>query len=228
MQYITKHYSEAEPLSLVEKNILEEIQKHGMRPKQCIWGTSVCSDEVNNSLDGMSRHFAAPGPFRFGGISGIPFAGKTGFRAFASHIPDDGGAVIVYGPHIGISKNGTTGELMREGQADSSACCGSLIAGLENVKAGNILMISHDDYQQGQVNKLLIENYKDIKKADNQIVKITDIAYHQIKRELTDMVSACIENLGNSPLLLIGGIVINTDVEQEDYFEIRDISIFNS
>lgn len=199
-----------------------------MRPEQCIWGTSVCSDEVNNSLDRMSRHFAAHGPFRFGGISGIPFTGKTGFRAFASHIPDDGGAVIIFGPHIGISKNGNPGEILREGQAEHTACCGSLIAGLQNVIDGNILMISHDDYQQGQVNKLLIENFEDIKKSDDQIKKVTGIAYNQIKRELNDIISACIENLGNSPLLLIGGIVINTDVDQEDYFEIRDISVFNS
>ncbi|WP_421775009.1 hypothetical protein [Gracilimonas sp.] len=228
MKYITKHYSEAEPLSLIEENILKELEKRGMSPKQCIWGTSVCSDEVNNSLDSMSRHFAAPGPFRFGGISGIPFSGKTGFRAFASHIPDQGGAVIIYGPHIGISKEGTTGEIVREGQSEHSACCGSLIAGLQNVKQGNVLMISHDDYQQGQVNKLLIENYKEIKESDSQIKKITEIAFNQIKRELTDIVSSCLENLADSPILLVGGIVINTDAEQEDYFEIRDISVFNS
>ncbi len=228
MQYITNHYSKAEPLSIVIKNILNEIEKHGMSPEKCVWGTSVCSDEVNNSLDSLSRHFAAPGPFRFGGISGIPFSGKTGFRAFSSHIPDDGGAIIVYGPHIGISKEGIAGEILREGQSAHSTCCGSLIAGLQNVKDGNVLMISHDDYQQGQVNKLLIENYEEIKESDSQIKKVTEIAFNQIKRELTDIVSACLENLRDSPVLLIGGIVINTDVEQEDYFEIRDISVFNS
>lgn len=228
MQNIIKHYPKAQSLTSLEKSILEELEKKDINPETCIWGTSICSDEVNNTFNAISKNFAGPGPFRFGGISGIPFTGKTGFRAFASHIPENGGAVIVYGPHIGISKDGKTGELHREGQPGNSTCCGSLIAGLENVKAGNVLMIANDDYQQGQVNKLLIENFDAIKEADDQIKEVTNIAYNQIKRELTDIISACLENLGNSPVLLIGGIVINTDFDEEDYFEIRDISAFNS
>ncbi|MEQ8523137.1 hypothetical protein [Gracilimonas sp.] len=228
MQYITQHYPKAKSLTSLEETILNETKKHDMNPEQCIWGTSICSDEVNNTFNMISKHFAGPGPFRFGGISGIPFTGKTGFGAFASHIPENGGAVIVYGPHIGVSSEGKTGELHREGQSGNTTCCGSLIAGLENVKSGNVLNISHDDYQQGQVNKLLIENYEDIKKADDQIKEVTNIAYNQIKRELTDIISGSKQNLGDSPVLLIGGIVINTDYDQEDYFEIRDISVFNS
>jgi hypothetical protein len=199
-----------------------------MNPDQCIWGTSICSDEVNNSFNFISNNFAGPGPFRFGGISGIPFTGRTGFGAFASHIPEKGGAVILYGPHIGISENGSTGELSREGQSANSTCCGSLIAGLQNVKAGRVLNISHNDYQQGQVNKLLIENYEEIKESEDPIKATTDIAYRQIKRELTDIIATCTDNLGDSPLLVIGGIVINTDWDKEDYFEIRDISTFKN
>lgn len=227
MQHISKHYPKAESLSSLEKLVLQQLSDENLNSSNCNWGTSICSDEVNNSLNNLSANFAGPGPFRFGGISGIPFAGKTGFKAFASHIPDQGGAVIIYGPHIGISENGDLGILYREGQENHSTCCGSLVAGLENVKAGNVLMISHDDYQQGQVNKMLIENYEDIKESDQPIKKTTDIAYNQIKREITDIISACLENLGPSPVLAIGGIVINTDHEEEDYFEVRDVSWFN-
>ncbi|MEX0845342.1 MAG: hypothetical protein WD022_08665 [Balneolaceae bacterium] len=226
MKHITQHYPKAQSLPSLEKTILEELQNRNMKPANCIWGTSICSDEVNNSFNLLSKHFAAPGPFCFGGISGIPFTGKTGFNAFASHIPKNGGAMIIYGPHIGISREGEAGVILREGQPDNSSCCGSLIAGLKNVQTGNILMISHDDYQQGQVNKLLIENYKEIKNSDRQIITTTEIAYRQIKRELTDIIAACKENLRGSPLLTIGGIVINTDWNQDDYFEIRDISLF--
>jgi len=228
MDHIAQHYPKAQSLSTLEKTIHEELGKNNMNPEQCIWGTSICSDEVNNSFNAISKVFAGPGPFRFGGISGIPFTGKTGFGAFASHIPENGGAFILYGPHIGISADGKTGELNREGQSQNSTCCGSLIAGLQNVKEGNVLMISHNDYQQGQVNKLLIENYGEIKEAEDPIKTITDIAYNQIKRELTDITSASAEILGESPLLLIGGIVINTDWDKEDYFAVRDISLFNA
>lgn len=227
MQYVKEHYPKAETLSSLEEVILQKLSDEGVESSDCIWGTSICSDEVNNTVNILSKHFAAPGPFRFGGLSGIPFTGKTGFRAFASHIPEGGSAVIVFGPHIGISKDGKAGELEREGQSEHSTCCGSLIAGLENVRAGKVLMVDRDDYQQGQVNKLLIENYEEIKKADHPIKKTTEVAYNQIKRELTDIISACKENLGTTSVLTIGGIVINTDHDEEDHFEIRDIAWFN-
>ncbi|MEX0722605.1 MAG: hypothetical protein WD357_00335 [Gracilimonas sp.] len=227
MKNVTAVYPKAESLSSLEETLLKELKSNNLNPNDCIWGTSICSDEINNSFLSLGEHFKAPGPFFFGGISGIPFTGKTGFAAFSSHIPDNGGAVIIYGPHIGIDKNGNTGKVLREGQESPSSSCGSLIAGLNNVKAGNVLNISHDDYQQGQVNKVLIENYQEIKKADDQVIATTETAFDQIKRELTDIIAGGIEHLGKSPLLLIGGIIINTDWDQEDQFEVRDISWFN-
>lgn len=227
MEYITKLYPKADSLSALEQQILNELKNHDVSPSDCIWGTSICSDEINNTFLELGKHFKAPGPFFFGGISGIPFTGKTGFGAFASHIPDDGAAVILYGPHIGITKDGTPGKVLREGQSEPSSSCGSLIAGLNSVKEGNVLNISHNDYQQGQVNKVLIENYEEIKKADNQVIATTETGFNQIKRELTDLIGLSLEHLGTKPLLLVGGIIINTDWDQEDMFEIRDITWFN-
>lgn len=228
MEYITKFYPEANSLSTLENQILDELSKKNISPSDCIWGTSICSDEINNTFLELGKHFKAPGPFFFGGISGIPFTGKTGFGAFSSHIPDDGAAVILYGPHIGITKDGTAGKVLREGQSKPSTSCGSLIAGLNNVKKGNVLNISHNDYQQGQVNKVLIENYEEIKKSDNEVVTTTEIGFNQIKRELTDIIGDNLEVLGKKPLLLIGGIIINTDWDLEDLFETREIMWFNN
>lgn len=227
MKHITELYPKADSLSTLEQQILNELKKSNISPSDCIWGTSICSDEINNTFLELGGNFRAPGPFFFGGISGMPFTGKTGFGAFASHIPDDGAAIILYGPHIGITKDGTAGKVLREGQSKPSSSCGSLIAGLNNVKKGNVLNISHNDYQQGQVNKVLIENYEKIKAADNEVVATTEIGFNQIKRELTDIIGENVEVLGTKPLLLIGGIIINTDWDQEDFFEVRDVSWFN-
>lgn len=227
MKQITQLYPKADSLSVLEQLMLDELKKSDVSPSDCIWGTSICSDEINNTFLQLGKHFKAPGPFFFGGISGIPFTGKTGFGAFASHIPNDGAAVILYGPHIGISKDGTAGKVLREGQAEASSSCGSLIAGLNSVKKGNVLNISHNDYQQGQVNKVLIENYEQIKSAENEVMATTEIGYDQIKRELTDIIGENLEFLGDKPLLLIGGIIINTDWDQDDMFEVRDVSWFN-
>jgi hypothetical protein len=227
MKKIKELYPKADSISKLEQQILDELKTAKVSPSDCIWGTSICSDEINNTFLEIGKHFKAPGPFFFGGISGIPFTGKTGFGAFASHIPDDGAAVILYGPHVGISSDGTVGKVLREGQSKPSSSCGSLIAGLNNVKQGNVLNISHNDYQQGQVNKVLIENYEDIKAADDEVVATTEIGYNQIKRELTDIIGENVALLGDKPLLLIGGIIINTDWDQSDLFETRDIKWFN-
>ncbi|SMO81287.1 hypothetical protein [Gracilimonas mengyeensis] len=226
MEYINNIYSDAKSLSQTEKTILDELKKHDMSPANCIWGTSICSDEVNNSFLSLGTHFKAPGPFFFGGISGLPFTGKTGFAAFASHIPDDGGALILFGPHIGISADGTVGKVKREGQADITGCCGSLAAGLQTVESGSVPVEDHSDYQQTQVSKMLIEKHAELKEADDPIIEATEIAYTQIKRELNDIITNMKETLGDKKLLLAGGILINTDWQQEDYFELRDVIEF--
>lgn len=227
MEKIKNLYPKADTITALEQQILDELKTNGVAASDSIWGTSICSDEINNTFLELGRNFKAPGPFFFGGISGIPFTGKTGFGAFASHIPDEGGAVILFGPHVGITADGTVGKVLREGQSKPSSSCGSLMAGLNNVKKGKVLNISHNDYQQGQVNKVLIENYEEIKSSDDDVIATTEIGYRQIKRELTDIISENAAFLGDKPLLLMGGIIINTDWNQEDLFETRDTLWFN-
>ena len=53
-----------------------------------LFGNSICSDEINNTPQGLSalmaEYFGAV--FPMGGIGGMPFAGKTGFKAFSAAI----------------------------------------------------------------------------------------------------------------------------------------------
>ena len=46
----------------------------------------------------------------------------------AAHIPDDGFCLIIYGPHVGIARDGTIGKVEREGITLLDNCCGSAIA----------------------------------------------------------------------------------------------------
>lgn len=46
------------------------------------------------------------GMMPIGGLGGIPFAGKTGFKAYASHVPDDGNLLILFAPHVGMDTSG--------------------------------------------------------------------------------------------------------------------------
>ena len=76
-----------------------------MTSKNTLFAHSICPDEIN--LDGgeiiseLKNYFGSP--FALGGLGGIPFSGKTGFGAFASHVPDDGNIFILFAPHCGVS-----------------------------------------------------------------------------------------------------------------------------
>lgn len=220
---VTKHYPEAIEIRKLEQTITSELSLNGFILSRTIWGTSICSDEVNNTFNIFSRLFAGPGPFRFGGISGLPFTGKTGVMAFSSHIPEEGGAFILYGPHIGVSKNGVIGEIHRQRQNNNSTCCGSLIAGLSAIEnPATIGEESSSDYQQSRVIKMLHSEKSSILSADNKIKETTERAYHHIHQELKDLVYDCKDALEGRKLYLMGGILINTDWDKEDYFEIRN------
>lgn len=95
-----------------------------LEPKQVMLADSICSDDVN-SIQYPARTAEFLGPFKMGGLDGFPFTGLTGMGAFASHVPDDGAVFIYYGPHIGITKDGTIGEIHRIGQSKNSGCCGA-------------------------------------------------------------------------------------------------------
>ena len=95
-----------------------------LEPRQVMLADSVCSDDVN-SIQYPARTQEFLGPFKMGGLDGFPFTGLTGMGAFASHVPDNGAVFIYYGPHIGITKDGTIGEIHRFGQSKNSGCCGA-------------------------------------------------------------------------------------------------------
>ncbi|GMH71937.1 hypothetical protein TL16_g05788 [Triparma laevis f. inornata] len=50
-----------------------------------------------------------------------------------SHIPENGNAVIVYGPHVGFCNDGIVGKVERKGIKDPNGCCGSAIAAMNSI-----------------------------------------------------------------------------------------------
>lgn len=225
-KYIKNDYPNALEIRSLEQKITSELNLNGFILSRTIWGTSICSDEINNSFNILSRQFVGPGPFRFGGISGLPFTGKTGVTAFASHIPMNGNAFILYGPHIGVSKKGDIGKILRQRQDSNSTCCGSLIAGLNAISSSEGFETDPvHDHQQHVVVNMLSPKKEEILAATNTIKQTTEVAYNHIK----DEISRLIKNATNIPtgtkVYLMGGILINTDFDKEDWFDIRDTEL---
>lgn len=226
MDSVSKYFPNAISVKDLEQRVVSDLFERGFSPAKTIWGTSICADEVNNSINFLSGKFAAPGAFRFGGISGYPFTGKTGVLAFASHIPDNGGAFILYGPHIGISSSGVVGEILREQQKVNSTCCGSIIAAINSVKSSNIPEVnSPSDLQQDSVINMLNVEKEGIFSSENAILSATEVIYQNSKSEINRVVKSLPEAFKNNNVYLMGGILINTDWNKLDYFDIRDTEL---
>ena len=120
---------------------------------------SICSDDLN-TIEYPRRAYEMLGPFKLGGLDGFPFAGLTGMSAFAHHVPQDGAVFVFHGPHIGVSKEGDTGTIVRPGQTRHSPCCGAIRAAINKMESGGIVPgeLSELDYQQNTIEQLLLAN----------------------------------------------------------------------
>lgn len=122
----------------------------GFTPKNTIFGTSICPDEINNEAGDlaslMKEHWGEV--FPLGGIGGAPFAGKTGFRALSQHVPDDGHVLVLFGPHVAISAEGEIGEqVSRQRGSTMGSICGT--AGGRPPADGPSASLLHIEEEQG-------------------------------------------------------------------------------
>lgn len=220
---IAKHFPEASLIHDLEDMILSDLSGNNIDPSKSIWGSSLCSDEVSNMFGELNKNFAGPGPFVLGGISGIPFAGKTGLNAFLSHVPKGGAAVILYGPHIGLSKDGKLGAVKRENLDQSTPCCGSLVAGLDMIMKNEIPSpLDPLDYQQSRVCQHLYEHRNQILNAEFPLKEATVFTYERINTKLHNLIEASKGFFSDISIYTVGGIVLNTDWDIEDYFQVRN------
>lgn len=225
---IPKNYPKAKKISHLLSEILSEFNSNNLNSHHSIWATSICSDEVTNIFTGYEKHFAGPGPFRLGGISGLPFTGITGLRAFFSHVPNRGSAMIIYGPHIGVSVTGVLGKVNRESQSGLSTCCGSLVGALSAVEHHEELPLDNPlDYQQARVIRHLHNYREDILASKEPLKMATEFAYEAIEIKLFKIIDALKNEFPGLKILTVGGIVINTSWNIEDYFEVRNTTLFD-
>ena len=194
----------------------------GFTPKSTLFATSVCPDEINADCpefdisNTMERHWGEQ--FPLGGLAGMPFAGKTGWGAFAAHVPVGGDIVLLFAPHCGISFEGTPGSVQRLGQSKPSTCCGAAVAAFNHIQGGNT--VTHDPYdmQQSYLNDATLRRMKDVEtlsiEKGNNMVGMTHMLYDEMSLYLKNII-----NLGfGGRLAVIGGIQINLSEPHRDRF----------
>ena len=203
--------------------VARTLATRGYSPDNTLFAHSVCSDEVNNKNEELvalmvSRWHEG---FALGGLGGLPFAGKSGFRAYLHHVPDRGRLLVLFAPHVGIDESGTIGALQRDGQTAVSKACGAGIGAYKALLAKatgappkpDVVDNARDDPFDPELATIIDKLAPRIKKIEGGSDPITFVTYqmYAIVRELID---SCIDNTDDvwswaSEVTVIGGIMIN-------------------
>lgn len=199
------------------------LASKGYHGENTLLATSLCCDELARQLEDDFNGIYGNN-FNLGGLAGFPFAGKTGFGAMAAHIPDDGFCVVVYGPHVGISADGTVGKVERSGIALVDTCCGSAVAAsgyvdaiMSGTKPMSTSIQTFLDFQQQGVQELILPHGKRLADAENRMVELPYALYDSQDVLLTEIVETLSTSIKRG-LTMLGGIQINTGPDTPDYF----------
>lgn len=203
--------------------VVEILAEKGYSGSNTLLATSLCCDELARRLeDDFVKVYG--NNFNLGGLSGFPFAGNTGFGAMSAHIPDEGYCLVIYGPHVGVSKDGTIGKVERDGIELVDNCCGSAIAAsnyLQGITEGGATITTKiqefTDFQQGAVQELILPHGKRLTDAENRMLELPYALYESQDLLVRDVVGAGASGT-KSGLALLGGIQINTGPDTPDYF----------
>lgn len=227
LQIIRKWYPNAiTTIDSVNKIIDYFENELQIEPKQVMIADSICSDDVN-SIQYPARVAEFLGPFKMGGLDGFPFTGLTGMGAFASHVPDDGAVFIYYGPHIGITKEGVIGEILRLGQHKNSGCCGAAKGALgkllnNQIVEGNITDI---DYQMNTIEQILFSQKERIINAKTPLFEATEVIYEAIDKRINELVEKT--NYNCKYVMLIGAVLINSDSDMGSFTHAKRFDVIN-
>lgn len=218
----------------LEAKVVSILAKKGFTQGNTLLATSLCCDELARRLeDDFVKIYG--NNFNLGGLSGFPFAGNTGFGAMAAHIPDDGSCLVVYGPHVGITKSGEVGKVERSGIKLVDTCCGSAIAAsnyLKGITDGGAVITTKlqefTDFQQGAVQELILPHGKRLSAAKNRMVELPSALYTSQDLLMRDIVTKGAKGIKKNGLALLGGLQINTAPDTYDYFVPLRFDLMNS
>lgn len=222
IEHIERVFPGALPVVDASVKYLRKVQTElGVSLSDVIYAESTCVDELNRLGD--SALGSINGPFVLGGLAGMPFAGVTGLAAFASHIPDQGVPLIVYGPHIGVTGDGTWGKTCRPGQRADSDGCGALLAAMRRFQSDSAYHpeTSTHDYQQSRLEQLLAPHRDRFVGVDNAEVAVTHVAYELIDEQLRALLARAADRFPCGRVILLGVVHINTDLAWPDYFAVQ-------
>jgi len=156
--------------------------------------------------------------FCLGGISGAPLTGKTGYNAFAHHVPDNGNIVLLFGPHVGITSTGEVGSTLRSGQSNHSTACGATIGAYNALCHCTSIDDEFDqnDFQMDWIKSRIAPHMTQISESENPMSALAYQAFDMVQGKLDEVINM---ELCSGNVVLIGGIQINLPDGMDDYFQ---------
>lgn len=220
---VKEHFPGAMPNFDLKAKVTSILATKGYNGSNTLLCTSLCCDELARTLE--DDFVAIYGDnFNLGGLAGFPFAGNTGFGAMSGHIPDNGYCFLLFGPHVGITKDGIIGKVERSGIDLVDNCCGSAIvanAYLMGITHGGAQVTAKlqefSDFQQGAVQELILPHGKRLTDADNRMRELPYALYESQELLVGEIVRKGAPNT-KAGLAVMGGIQINTGPDTPDYF----------
>lgn len=223
LKTVQRFYSGARPIEEIFKKAIDSATgKLGIKSDKIVCADSFCSDELNSISFLRNERFS---PFKLGGLGGYPFGSLTGMGAFAAHIPAEGAAIIFFGPHIGITNDGTAGKINRMGQEITTGCCGSVTAAVQKLLGDKIHEndIDDEDFQQKKIEQILLKEKVRIQNAEQNILEAVDVVYEAIETRIDELISKTAFHCKN--IIEAGGIFINSDKNENAFWSSRRFNI---
>ena len=227
LETVRQWYPNARTTDEVVNRFLDMLEeKYNLPAHKLMHADSICCDDVN-AIQYPKRAHEMLGPFNMGGLNGFPFAGITGMNAFAHHVPEDGAVFVFYAPHIGVTKEGTIGEINRIGQREASGCCGAARGALARLQAGEIVEghITELDYQMNTIEQLFHRNKNRILVAQSPIHEATEVMYEAIDQRIAELVEKTAYPC--KYVILIGGIYINGDTDMGSFCAFKRFDVID-
>jgi hypothetical protein len=224
---IRRIYPRAVPVEQAVTQIIGTIQQQiGIPADRVMFADSICSDDLN-SIEYPENARRMLGPFKLGGLNGFPFTGLTGMGAFASHVPSRGAVLVFYGPHIGVSTDGTPGKVLRPGQDGDTSCCGAAQKALDHLRAGTIVPGEYNalDYQMNTIEQIFLSQSTRILRAKRPLVEATQVMYEAIGERI-DLLAGRTKYACRYKILA-GGILINTGPELGAYVQVQRLECWD-
>jgi hypothetical protein len=223
LDIIKKHFPQARTWPEVVDEYRKKISDDYQIPlSKVLFASCICPDELNYRATNFNNSFSQA--FYLGGLGGIPYTGKTGMAAYASHVPQDGASFIFYGPHVGIHSDGSVGVIHREHQHAPTYSCGALLSVLERMRkdiAFDWSSNNFEDLQARVIEKLLHSHKERIFESEQYVLEAVKIIFEVSGCMLRQFVLESKQAFPCKKVFLLGGTIINTDFGLENYVEVQ-------